>query len=248
MSYIHLTVILDHGHFKNYSQKTFWKDLVLDKLENVVSEAINERTAIEKDIIFKNLKAPLLFDEEIAASFLSLAENDEYAMLGTFQELQHLPKLYGYCGQAYVMEKLVPYSYYFPALVHKLDWKTTVKLALSFLDMVAELETAKGGPLQHCDVQEGNFGITDEGKIKLIDIDLVLTKGKANTFLSQPNCSSNSDCDFFDCISMCDVKKGKCLARRITSNLQVPYFLNIFIIASLSTEQLLLMAHAKFQP
>ena len=198
---------------------------MFNRLKNAVGENVAQRSAIEKEEILKHLKAPPLKNENMAASFLSLVENDEYAMLGTFQELHHLPKLYGYCGQAYVVEKLTPYSNIFPALVHRLDWKRTVKLALSFLDMVTELETVNGGPLRHCDMQEGNFGITDDDEIKLIDIDLVLTKEKADMFLSQPNCTSEADCDFFDCVTMCDVKRGKCLAKLITSNFQVKVFL-----------------------
>ena len=223
------TVILVIGDSTYQSKMCTWKDLIFSSMKNVVGGMNSKLPDVEKDIILENVKAPLIFDEKIAASFLSLVENDEYVMLGNFQELQHFPKLYGYCGQAYVMEKVIPYSRLFPAFVHKLGWKRTVKLAVSFLDMVEELETAKGGPLQHCDIQEGNFGITEDDSIKLIDVDLVLTKEKADEILPQPNCSSNSDCEFFDCISRCDIEKGRCLGKRITSNLQVRVFEVIFV-------------------
>ena len=213
--------MLSQGSTKHYGQQLLWKDLVLDRLSNAIGDAVNKIPSNEKEKILQNLKAPSKLGYRILASFLSLVENEEYAMLGTFQELKHFPKLYGYCGQAYVMERLIPYNHIFPAFVHKLDWKKRAKLALSFLDMVVELESAKGGPLQHCDIQEGNFGITNDYEIKLIDVDLILTKEKAEMFLPQPNCSKDADCDFFDCVSKCHVKKGKCLAKRITSNIQV---------------------------
>jgi len=216
--------MLGSGGLTNQEKMSTWKELIFSSMTTVVGEMNSKLPDVEKDIILENMKAPLIFDEEIAASFLSLTENDEYTMLGNFQELQHFPKLYGYCGQAYVMEKVIPYSSLFPAFVRKLGWTRTVKLAISFLDMVEELETAKGGPLQHCDIQEGNFGIADDDSIKLIDVDLILTKEKANEILPQPNCSSNSDCEFFDCNSRCDVERGRCLGKRITSNLQVSVF------------------------
>jgi len=216
-----LKIMLGSGGLTNQEKMSTWKELIFSSMTTVVGEMNSKLPDVEKDIILENMKAPLIFDEEIAASFLSLTENDEYTMLGNFQELQHFPKLYGYCGQAYVMEKVIPYSSLFPAFVRKLGWTRTVKLAISFLDMVEELETAKGGPLQHCDIQEGNFGIADDDSIKLIDVDLILTKEKANEILPQPNCSSNSDCEFFDCNSRCDVERGRCLGKRITSNLQV---------------------------
>lgn len=201
-----------------------WKRVILEHLVNTVGSVVNQISNKEKEAILENLKAPLGVGGMSSASFLSLVENDEYALLGTYPELQHFPKLFGHCGQAYVVEKLVPYSKFFPAIFHKLEWERRAKLALSFIDMVDELERAKGGPLEHCDIQEGNFGVSDDDKIKLIDVDMILTRDKANVFLPQPNCSKDSDCDFFDCISMCDTNKGKCLAKRINSNLQVNIF------------------------
>lgn len=171
--------------------------------------------------VFENLGVSFTRDPYILQSYLPLISQDEYAMLGFYQDLKHIPKLHGYCGQAYALEKLTPYNEFFPAIRHKLDWQNTVKIALSFLDMIEELERANGGPLHHCDVQEGNFGITDSFKVKMIDVDMILTKNKADLFLPQPNCTKDSDCDFFDCVSMCDVKRKKCLSKQITSNFQV---------------------------
>ena len=175
----------------------------------------------ETATVFKNLGASFTRDPHILQSYLTLISEDEYAMLGFYQDLKHIPKLHGHCGQAYALERLTPYNKLFPAVLHKLDWQKKVKIALSFLDMIEELERATGGPLHHCDVQEGNFGITDDFEVKMIDVDMILTKNKAHLFLPQPNCTKDEDCDFFDCVSMCDVKQKKCLSKQITSNFQV---------------------------
>eukprot|EP00795_Rhopilema_esculentum_P001884 gene1884-16382_t len=197
--------------------QTAWEDMILDKVES----AVGKFARLSRKKVLKQMNAPLSRNLHAMVSYLPLAAQEEYAMFGVYQDLNHIPKLHGYCGQTYAVEKLTPYSALFPAITRKLDWKSTRRLALSFLDMVIELENAVGGPLQHCDIQEGNFGVTDDFQVKLIDVDLILTKEKADLFLPQPNCTKDADCDFFDCISMCDVKKKKCLARRITSNLQI---------------------------
>lgn len=217
-----LTDILGNGDLQQ--KQEIWKETAYNRLENSIGKIPNYYKS-ERKIILQNLRAPLTLDVKELLAFLSLLQNEEYAMLGTYQELRHFPKIYGYCGQTYVMEKLNPYTNFFPAIIQKFDWKRTAKIALSFLDVIDELETAKGGPLEHCDIQEGNFGVSKDYEIKPIDVDLILTKDRSNLFLHQPSCTKDSDCEFFDCISKCDMRKKKCLAKRATSNLQVNNYL-----------------------
>ncbi len=198
-----------------------WKQLLQSQLETVLGPEIYKLPANATDSALRNMGASFTTDPAVLRSFVPLISQDEFAMLGYFQELKHFPKIHGYCGQTYAVEKLTPYSNYFPAVIRNLEWKTRVRLALGFLNLMQELEHTKIGPLHHCDIQEGNFGVTDNFEVQVIDVDMIFTDVRMKEILVQPNCSSDKDCDFFDCVSMCDVKSHKCLARKITNNFQV---------------------------
>ncbi len=202
---------------------------MLGQFESVLGSAIYKLSVNQTDNVLRSIGAAFTTDPKALSSILPLIGQDEFAMLGFFQDSMHFPKIHGYCGQTYAVERLTPYSDYYPSLMHKLDWETRIKLALSFLNLITELETTKIGRLHHCDIQEGNFGVTDDFRVKLIDVDLILTDDRAKEVLAQPNCTKDSDCDFFDCVSMCDVRHHKCLARKITNNFQVLYHIQLIL-------------------
>lgn len=53
-----------------------------------------------------------------------------------------------------------------------------------------------------------------------IDVDMAFFEPKMRDILEQ-NCTSDNDCNFFDCISKCDKTKNRCGPNRKNSNLQV---------------------------
>ncbi|MEQ2179931.1 hypothetical protein GOODEAATRI_030353, partial [Goodea atripinnis] len=52
-----------------------------------------------------------------------------------------------------------------------------------------------------------------------IDVDMAFFEPKMRDILEQ-NCSSDDDCNFFDCSSRCDPVKHRCSPRRRNTNLQ----------------------------
>ena len=151
----------------------------------------------------------------------TLTGQDELMMLALHQNLKSFPKLKGTCGAVYALEKLKPYSKLFPEVIPTLSWFKRVKIALGFLKLLKEFHTTTIGPLHHCDMQEGNFGLTDNLEVKAIDVDLIYSTDRINEILPQPLCKTDDECDFFDCNSKCNVSLGKCTAIQITNNLQV---------------------------
>ncbi len=52
------------------------------------------------------------------------------------------------------------------------DWASKVRTALKLLDLLEELESVfEEGPLFLCDVKMDHFGISDHGRVKVIDSD-----------------------------------------------------------------------------
>lgn len=59
-------------------------------------------------------------------------------------------------------------------------------------------------------------------QVVAIDVDMAFFEPKMRDILDQ-NCSSDDDCNFFDCSSRCNLNKRRCSPRRRNSNLQVSW-------------------------
>lgn len=57
-------------------------------------------------------------------------------------------------------------------------------------------------------------------QVVAIDVDMAFFEPKMRDILEQ-NCSSDDDCNFFDCLSSCDLNRRRCSPGRRNSNLQV---------------------------
>ena len=98
------------------------------------------------------------------------------------------------------------------------------------LDLVEELDTMFSSPLHLCDVKAEHFGLSDNGRVKYLDLDSVQLRPLADrTVGDSTDCREHSDCDFFDCRGRCDLLTHKCAGGVVNNNLQV---LTISIIIS----------------
>lgn len=163
-------------------------------------------------------------------SLWSLLQQDEYFVFQILQNLTHIPRIYGTCGQFYALEKVKTLNEYifmngFNLLSNPLSWKTNVKIALDIMKLVRELKNSKTvyGSWHHCDIQPSNFGVDENGVVKAIDVDLMYTTEKILEILSQQyiNCTTNVDCEFFDCVAVCNTRSKKCTSKKLSNNLQV---------------------------
>lgn len=164
---------------------------------------------------------------EMRASWTALGQ-DELIMAVLHQSLKTFSRYIGICGPLYVIERTYPFSDYFPEIIPTLSWHKRVTIAKGFLDLVKEFERTEMGPLYHCDVQEGNFGLTKNFSVKAIDMDLIHGSNKMMELLSGADCTRDKDCDFFDCLSKCDITAQKCTSKTLTNNLQVCNFVIAF--------------------
>ena len=99
------------------------------------------------------------------------------------------------------------YQTYVPSVSEKFDF------VYSLLDATLNISSNPYGMLQSCDVHLGNFGVTNDSIVKVIDFDQTYPKLFLSTLLKQKQCSSDDDCwvgTAEDCHSSCVTKSGTC--------------------------------------
>ncbi|KAM8822082.1 divergent protein kinase domain 1C isoform 5-T5 [Synchiropus picturatus] len=160
------------------------------------------------------------------ASLWSLLQQEEYTFLRVLQDLSvHVPRVLGSCGHFYAVEFLSAGRAWDQNLfsleesgVSGLQGRW--RIALSFLHMVSHFDLDFAHKLHLCDVKPENFAVRSDLTVVAIDVDMAFFEPKMSDILEQ-NCSTDDDCNFFDCSSRCDATTGHCSARRWNSNLQV---------------------------
>ncbi|XP_077364423.1 divergent protein kinase domain 1C isoform X2 [Festucalex cinctus] len=170
-------------------------------------------------------------------SLWSLLQQDEYTFLSVLQDLSaHVSKVLGSCGHFYAVESLSA-GHAWDQNIFSMDeeqaggfgvagrgrWGARQKvhrIALSFLDMVQHFERDFTHKVHLCDVKPENFAIRKDLTVVAIDVDMAFFQPKMEDILDQ-KCSSDDDCNFFDCVSSCDLGARRCRRQRANTNLQV---------------------------
>ncbi|XP_053715118.1 divergent protein kinase domain 1C isoform X7 [Synchiropus splendidus] len=160
------------------------------------------------------------------ASLWSLLQQEEYTFLRVLQDLSvHVPRVLGSCGHFYAVEFLSAGRAWDQNLFSLEESGVSGqqgrwRIALSFLHMVSHFDLDFAHKLHLCDVKPENFAVRSDLTVVAIDVDMAFFEPKMSDILEQ-NCSTDDDCNFFDCSSRCDATTGHCSARRRNSNLQV---------------------------
>ncbi|XP_053715113.1 divergent protein kinase domain 1C isoform X2 [Synchiropus splendidus] len=159
------------------------------------------------------------------ASLWSLLQQEEYTFLRVLQDLSvHVPRVLGSCGHFYAVEFLSAGRAWDQNLFSLEESGVSGqqgrwRIALSFLHMVSHFDLDFAHKLHLCDVKPENFAVRSDLTVVAIDVDMAFFEPKMSDILEQ-NCSTDDDCNFFDCSSRCDATTGHCSARRRNSNLQ----------------------------
>lgn len=91
--------------------------------------------------------------------------------------------------------------------------KEMFDIVSSMLDATLALSNNPYGMVQSCDIHLGNFGITNNSIVKVIDLDLMYPVVFLRNLLEQKECVSDEDCwvgNKEDCQSSCDATTGTC--------------------------------------
>lgn len=152
-------------------------------------------------------------------NLMVLLGQDEYLFYRYFQAKPGVLKVFGSCGNYYMTE----YAGDLTHEVRSMNAEERKSLAVKFLQLVHSLDTAylvhehASMPMQMCDVKLSNFGLNQQGELKIIDTDTIAIDAQ---IYREKVCSSHDDCDYFDCKSYCNATSGKCALKRINNNLQ----------------------------
>lgn len=153
----------------------------------------------------------------------ALVQDNEYVLTKVYDSYELFPKVHGTCGGFYAVEHLDPLT--FPSFFGTnsfSEWSIHVSVALSILEFLDELESIFTHPVFLCDVKTSHFGISNDGKIKFLDLDTVYQKSVVDKMMTDtPSCETHSDCHVFDCKGQCDLIFGKCINGVVNNNLQV---------------------------
>ncbi|XP_059900816.1 divergent protein kinase domain 1C [Gadus macrocephalus] len=170
------------------------------------------------------------------ASLWALLQQEEYTFLRVLQDLSsHVARVLGSCGHFYAVEFLSA-GHAWDQNLFSLDQASAPgppgpagpmtsrdkvhRIALSFLDMIWHFDNDFTHRLHLCDIKPENFAIRKDLTVVAIDVDMAFFEPKMRDILDQ-NCTSDDDCNFFDCVSRCNKHKHRCSPRRSNSNLQV---------------------------
>ncbi|XP_064466812.1 divergent protein kinase domain 1C-like [Ornithodoros turicata] len=142
----------------------------------------------------------------------ALLQQNEYLFTWALQNTNTVPKIMGVCGHAYAVEFLRPLKTSEP-------FRNRAKIALDLLKTVAFLSTTMDEGIQQCDMKVDHFGIDCAGNVKITDLDaLSLHSTVQRNIAATGSCSSNKDCDYFDCSGHCTSEQ--CDALLLDNNLQ----------------------------
>ena len=199
---------------------------------------------------FSEVQNKLLLESSMK-NVWTLALDPEYVLSRLFKHYDVFPELYGSCGGLYMVEEVCNLSHIILSLPTTYDalkdkvylivpqvrplpsasflqplsfpaWAERVRIALAMLDLVEELDTMFTSPLHLCDVKAEHFGLSDNGRVKYLDLDSVQLRPLADrTVGDSTECREHSDCDFFDCRGRCDLLTHRCAGGVVNNNLQL---------------------------
>ncbi|CAF1454307.1 unnamed protein product, partial [Didymodactylos carnosus] len=194
--------IYRHDNIKN-------KFLLLEDLHQVLDKY--------KDYYDRSLASDLTVELN---TLYSLLDQHEFLLAYYYRTKKSMmPHIYGWCGHLYLQEYLTPLnSKQIEKQMHK-TWYKRVWLAEKLLDLIDNIDNSLHQTLHFCDMKLANLGLTFDGQVKLLDLDMA--HFDRHIPIEMMNCSTHEDCSYFDCSGYCDRKTQKCHSRRINNNLQV---------------------------
>ncbi|XP_026069524.1 protein FAM69A-like isoform X2 [Carassius auratus] len=173
-----------------------------------------------------------------AHSAWALLQLNEFLLSIVLQDREHTPRLLGFCGDLYVMEKVpyVPlYGVSLPWMVElwipsglrrSIDqwaapsWPRKAKIGIGLFELVEDVFHGTFGSFLMCDVSAAGFGYTERHDIKVIDARRIVPEAAFQEVMRERRCEEDSDCMYGrDCLTSCDLTKHRCTTEVTQPNL-----------------------------
>lgn len=173
-----------------------------------------------------------------ARSCWALLQLNDFLLTLVLQGREHTPRLLGFCGDLYVVEK-VPYAplygvrlpwpldVWLPGRVRRgLDqwatpsWPRRAKISIGLLELVEDVFHGPFGSFLMCDTGVGRFGYTERHDLKLLDARGVVPEAEFHAVMRERRCQLDQDCVYgADCVTSCDLTKHRCTTEVTRPNL-----------------------------
>uniref|UniRef100_A0A672I4H5 Divergent protein kinase domain 1A-like n=1 Tax=Salarias fasciatus TaxID=181472 RepID=A0A672I4H5_SALFA len=173
-----------------------------------------------------------------ARSTWALLQLNEFLLALVLQDREHTPKLLGFCGDLYMMEK-VPHAplygislpwvveVWIPAgLRRSMDqwftpsWPHKAKISIGLLELVEDIFHGTFGSFLMCDVSAAAFGYNDRHDFKVTDARHIVPEAVFQEDIRQQRCDADEDCLYgADCLTTCDLTKHRCTPEVTRPNL-----------------------------
>lgn len=173
-----------------------------------------------------------------ARSTWALLQIDEVLLGLLLQDHGHTPRLLGYCGDLYMMER-VPhgplYGFSLPwpleawvpsGLQRTMDqwftpsWPRKAKIAMGLLELVEDIFHGTYGSFLICDLAAVHFGYTDRYELHLTNTGAVVAEDEFRRSMRLLRCETDQDCVYrADCQTSCDLSQKRCREDPVRPNL-----------------------------
>lgn len=201
--------------FPNYQELT---EMVRQSLQ--VNFGLHKQPDDFMDVLY-----PFLGDQPIHRDLMinlwQLSQDNEYVTLSMNRQSNMFPKILASCGTFYAVEYAKPLSKFNIFSDDFNDFHSRVRQAKLILQLVDGLQHSKPDPIRMCDVKLEHFGSID-GRQVLLDADTVFPQPIVDRSVADGRqCSRHSDCDLFDCRSICNQILNVCDTPAVNNNLQI---------------------------
>lgn len=173
-----------------------------------------------------------------ARSAWALIQLNEFLLAVVLQDREHTPKLLGFCGDLYVVEK-VPYAplyglslpwlleLWIPASLRRSmdqwvtpSWPRKAKISIGLLELVEDVFHGTYGSFLMCDVSAAGFGYTERHDLKVVDARRIVPEAAFQEAMRERRCETDADCIYgADCLTSCDLTKRRCTTEVTRPNL-----------------------------
>lgn len=173
-----------------------------------------------------------------ARSAWALLQLDEVLLSVVLQGRSHTPKLLGFCGNLYVVERVVYTPLYglnlspglepwiTAVLGRSLDdffapsWPRKAKISIGLLELVEDVFHGMFGSFLLCDMTPGSFGYTKRYELRLLDGQYVVPEEAFRRVVQGRPCQEDSDCVYSgDCRASCLQAEQRCSPEPSRTNL-----------------------------
>ncbi|XP_069497914.1 divergent protein kinase domain 1A isoform X3 [Ambystoma mexicanum] len=191
-----------------------------------------------------------------AKSAWALVQLNEFLLMVILRDKEHTPKLLGFCGDVYMMERVEYTSLYGVSVPWIMEifipsgfrrsmdqwftpsWPRKAKIAIGLLEFVEDIFHGPYGNFLMCDISANILGYNDKYDFKMADLRKIEPEMNLKELMKDRHCVSDMDCVYgTDCRTVCNTNKMKCTTQVIQPNLaKVCQLLKDYLLQGAPTE------------